>query len=109
MKNLRHSNNTGTVGWTNITADMSLADMQELHLRVPEGYFTCTFFMTSEESRVMLKDQRLGALYYMVKYCPAGTKRWYFEFPVAKSDEGKALLVWLRMVHNMEVSNGKHA
>lgn len=81
MNRLRHSDNTCTVGWTSIHAQMTADDMRHLQSKHTEGYFTQTFFRSGKWLRTPEEFEECGYTY------PMG---FYFTFP--RDEQGEALL-----------------
>jgi hypothetical protein len=79
MKNVNHSDNACTIGWTNIHAYMTHKDMVWLLKIEPRGKFTPTFYVLPESWEYSWNTQT-GILRNMqnVKH----HRFFYFEFPV---------------------------
>lgn len=92
IKGIRHSNNTGSVGYTNIWASMNAEGMEILEDIMPCGEFTPTYYCQHGQVRD-------AAQHYAVH----GNTRhgYYFEFPI--KGQGEKLLALLMATHGLEL------
>jgi len=88
VKNLKWSDNTGSVGWTSIHAVMSVQDMDNLLRWCPQGHFTNTFLSTAWPDHKSPTPDLVADAMATGKLDARTTWAFYFTFPLDEAGRG---------------------